>query len=261
MNSRRQVAVALVVVLATATPVGFGLADPLDSRPAPPTVDTSAPPERVAFDVLTAVRRGDYEATWLVDEAAGLPQRGSMYEFVRVEVEYSDREMLQYAGGSSQVVYLDENCHWTANRTTGERTRWECGRGLPRGVLVDDPTPVLDPAANVTVVRENESVMVLRINDTATALTVLSRETVDELEVRRANLSAYGVLVVDKEAGRLERVVLVSLPRVDDGYRTDGSQTVYRFTDWRTTEVRRPHWAKQSLVEFLVDVTDFAEDR
>lgn len=262
MNNRRQVAVAFVVVLATMTPLGVRLADPLDRRSEPPTVDPADPPERVAFDALAATRRGDYSVRWLVDDPdGGLPRRGSLYEFVRLRVEHSDGQMLQYDGASPRVAYFDENCAWVANATTGDRLGWICGGGLRRDVLVADPTPVLRPGADVTVVRENRSAMVLRINDTATALSVLTTNTVTRAEVGRSNLSAHAVLVVDKERGRLDRAELVQHPRVVDGYRVEGSRTVYRFTDWGTTEVRRPGWAGYSLMEFVVDVLDLAEGR
>jgi hypothetical protein len=108
----------------------------------------------------------------------------------------------------------------------------------------------------VTVVRENASAVVLRVNGTGAAYAIKMGTDPSEA-VREDGFRANLTLVVDRDDGHLRRLEYgVSYLSGENSERTrEYGRTVYAFSEWGEASVDRPDWAGYSLAEFLLDAT------
>ncbi|WP_135852811.1 hypothetical protein [Halorussus salinus] len=276
---RRRVLLAAVVALAltTAGVVGYRLADPATPDH---DLDLAESPDEIAYDALSQLDHRDYAVEWRIPPAPD-DERGESDDadssasrdyrvFLSAAVEGSENR-IRVVPSAGPATFATENCVWSLRSADGGTDPPSAcnfgGRQRPTEFyrLHGDWDAVREPDANVTVVRENESVLVLRIDDTDTAQYLATgRDGIGDTEyARERGLRANLTLVVDKTEGHLRRLVFgrSALSETDEesgaaGNRTrDHSRHVYAFSKWGETTVERPDWAGYSLAEFLLDVT------
>ncbi|WP_128476061.1 hypothetical protein [Halorussus pelagicus] len=269
--SRRVLLAAVVALsLTTAGVVGYRLADPADHD-----LDLAESPDEIAYDALSQLDHRDYAVAWRIppapdDEGGGSGDDAESSSssdhrvFLSATVEGSENRIRTQSGGT--VLFADENCRWSARSETTKPDTDGPDRCDPDRRLISfyglegDWAAVREPDANVTVLRETETALVLRVNDTDTAQYLLSgRDDISESEyARERDLRANLTLVVDRDAGHLRRVVFrqSALSETDEENLTrEYSRHVYTFSKWDRVTVERPDWAGYSLKEFLADVT------
>lgn len=269
MHRRVALAAVLVLSLSTAGVVGYRLADTGANDPR--EIEFSEPPDEVAYDALAQLDDRDYTVEWRIPpapdddgvESSDAPDRYRV--FLRVTVEGSEGRLLARPG-TGPVTFGNDHCRWSLrpdDRGTDRPDRCEyTGRQKPASFygLHADWDAVRDADANVTVVRENESAVVLRVNDTDTAyyLKTGSENLTETDAARREGIRANLTLVVDREAGHLRRLEY-GLSRLSkdgrQGRTRKHGRTVYVFSEWGDATVERPDWAGYSLAEFLLDAT------
>lgn len=247
---RRATALGLVVLVAGASVVGVGLADPFRDSPPAPRVNASDSPAEMAHDALLATERGDYT----VRTALG---NGTDWRlFLTTYVENTEREILIRGrpGGGDFVTYANAHVAWQG--PPGELRRHPSDAETYYSI-VRSSAPVTRSDAGVRVVDRNDSVIVLRVTDTDAAYALQYDEpNVTETERgQRYDFRANFTLVVSRDTGRLSRAVFrLSRADPDEPGRNVGV-TAYRLRDWGDTTVERPASAGYSLAEFLLDVT------
>jgi len=264
---RRRVLLAAVVALSltTAGVVGYRLADPATPDH---DLDLTESPDEIASDALSQLDHRDYAVEWRVppapDERASTADGRDYRVFLSATVEGSKNRIRTQSGGVA--AFANDHCVWSVRSderdTDGPDACDFERRQRPTEFyrLHGDWAAVREPDANVTVVRENESLLVLRVNDTDTAQYLATgRDGISDTEyARERGLRANLTLVVDRDAGHLRRLVFgrSTLSETDEENPTrDHSRHVYAFSKWGETTVERPNWAGYSLAEFLVDVT------
>ncbi|UPW00666.1 hypothetical protein M0R88_00850 [Halorussus gelatinilyticus] len=271
-RGRVLLAVLVVASLASLGVVGYRLADP--GAHADHDLDFGESPDEIAFDALSQLDHRDYAVEWRIplapddagesgDDADAESSASHDYRvFLSAAVEGSQNRIRTQSGGT--VLFADETCRWSVRSRAPETDgpdRCDPDRRLTSFYgLPADWSAVRRPDANVSVVRENDSTLVLRVNDTDAAyyLQTGTRKITDGAFARERGLRANLTLVVDKEGGHLRRLVFgqSALSQTDGENRTrEHGRTVYAFSKWNRVTVERPDWAGYSLQEFLVDAT------
>ncbi len=272
VRGRVLLAAVVALSLATAGVVGYRLADP-GAHP-DHDLDLAESPDEIASDALSQLDHRDYAVEWRIPRAPD-DQRTSTGEgrdsrvYLNATVEGSRNRVRTQSG--DVAAFANDHCVWSVRSdergTDGPSACDFERRQRPTEFyrLHGDWAAVREPDANVTVVRENESLLVLRVNDTdTTQYLATGRDDVSDTEyARERGLRANLTLVVDREAGHLRRLVFgrSTLSETDEesggaGNRTrEHSRHVYVFSKWGETTVERPDWAGYSLEEFLADVT------
>lgn len=289
VRGRVLLAAVVALSLATAGVVGYRLADPALLGPATPNhdLDLTESPDEIAYDALSQLDHRDYTVEWRIPPAPadeGGPGGGADAEssrardyrvFLSATVEGSENR-IRVAPSAGPATFATENCVWSVRSDDRGADRPSACNFAGRQRLTDfyrlhgDWAAVRESNPNVSVVRENESALVLRVNDTDTAyyLRTGKRNVTDGDATPSGALRANLTLVVDKRAGHLRRLEYgLSRPSPDeseaagDRPRAAGnrpreySRHVYAFSEWGETTVERPDWAGYSLAEALLDVT------
>jgi len=237
-------------------------------------VTFSESPDEVAYDALAQLDDRDYAVEWRVPtasddeaESSGDEAESDDYRvFLRIVVEGSENRLLARPN-AGPLTFATDHCSWgvrmddagDASEGTNDRRPDRCDFSGPQspasfyGVHANWDA-VRD--ANVTVVRENASAVVLRVNDTGAAYAITTGTELSEA-AREDRLRANLTLVVDRDAGHLRRLEYgISHLSGEGSDRTrEYGRTVYAFSKWGDASVDRPDWAGYSLAEFLLDVT------
>ncbi|WP_168216208.1 hypothetical protein [Halorussus halobius] len=274
---RRRVALAVLLAsLSVAGVVGVHLARP--SAGDAHEVAFSEPPDEVAYDALAQLDDRDYAVEWRVptasdgeaesnDEAGASDGSDDYRVFLRVTVEGSENRLLARPS-SGPLTFATDHCSWTVRTDdaadgrpdeTNDRRPDRCsfsGAQSPAPFYGVHANWSAVRDANVTVVRENASAVVLRVNDTGAAYAITTGADLSET-AREDGLRANLTLVVDRDAGHLRRLECgISHLSGEDSDRTrEYGRTVYAFSEWGDASVDRPDWAGYSLAEFLLDAT------
>jgi hypothetical protein len=286
VRGRVLLAAVVALSLATAGVVGYRLADPALLGPATPDhdLDLAESPDEIVYDALSQLDHRDYAVEWRIppspddDERSGggadadsSPSRDYRV-FLSAAVEGSENR-IRVAPSAGPATFATENCVWSVRSDDRGADRPDACNFGGRQRLTDfyrlhgDWDAVRRPGANVSVVRENENALVLRVGDTDTAyyLRTGKRNVTDGDATRSRALRANLTLVVDKRAGHLRRLEYgLSRPSTEAAGDRPGaagnrpreySRHVYAFSEWGETTVERPDWAGYSLAEALLDVT------
>lgn len=272
MNRRVALAV-LLASLSVAGVLGVHLAGPNSGDAHEVTFSES--PDEVAHDALAQLDGRDYAVEWRVPpasddeaESSGDEAESDDYRvFLRVTVEGSENRLLARPN-AGPLTFATDHCSWgvrmddagdASPEGTNDRRPDRCDFSGPQSPasfygVHDDWDAVRD--ANVSVVRENASAVVLRVNDTGAAYAITTGAEPSEA-VREDGLRANLTLVVDRDAGHLRRLEYgVSYLSGEGSERTrEYGRTVYAFSQWGDASVDRPDWAGYSLTEFLLDAT------
>lgn len=238
--------VVLAVVVASFAWGGVRLVDPFPKADGADPVAVEGPPAAVAQDAIAATRTGNYQYVL----AAG---NGSWrQEVIVVSVDAADRQYLveeNYGGAQRNwTTYADESGTWEHDPESGI---WYLNP--PRSVhsRLGSPGVVTEAGADVSLVERNASTVVVRVNDTATALEVWQGGH-DHGDDPRASLT----LVVDRRERVLRRAVLrVSWQDDDEGERRT-EVLVRRYRGWGEVDVRRPTDVPYGFTSILNDLAN-----
>ena len=282
--NRRVALVVLLASLSVAGVLGVHLADTKvgDAH----EVTFSESPDEVAYDALAQLDDRDYVVEWRIpsasdgeaepnddgtesgDDEAGASHGSDDHRvFLRVTVEGSENRLLARPS-AGPLTFANDHCSWgvrmddagdASPEETNDRRPDRCDFSGPQspasfyGVHANWDA-IRD--ANATVVRDNASAVVLRVNDTDAAYAITTGAELSET-AREDRLRANLTLVVDRDAGHLRRLeygVSYLTDEESDRPREYG-RTVYAFSEWDDASVERPDWAGYSLAEFLLDAT------
>lgn len=245
----RRVVVGLAVI-AVALLVGVQLLDPLGQSPDPTPVDLSAPPSEIAVAALSQPETGDYTLDIRYTDG----ETGSTGHS-RILVEQSAGEVLVRGAILAQEPpvfrrYVTPDVGWRGYGPALER--WPASYGAVVGEFEN-----VDVLRNrtVKVVRENASRLVLAVNGTDAVYSVVYGEPAAARdEDPRARMRVH----VDRDTARLRRIVVVESRLADppENQTRVHSRLELVYSDWGTTEVRRPPAAGYTLAEFLYDLLD-----
>lgn len=249
---RRAGRVLIVVVVATSFVWGgVRLADPVASAPSagPEPVDDSAPPARIAYQAMTQPTTASHEVTAFVGNTSSLTRA------YKLRVEPGDRQVrgrfVFHTGRLDREVYGSDAGAWqryAENGTSVTAWGWDAtGTSVVWHDRFYRPSAVLETDADVAVVERDEETLVVRIEDTDTAV-LLARDLAN-YTAQNPDVEANLTLGIDRQHGVLEW----SRFRRSDGSGFT-SVTVQRFDRWGEVEVRRPRGLPQSFTTVLWDL-------
>lgn len=266
MRRRAVLAVVLLVSATVTGVVGYRLADSggTDVRQSAHEIDFSDPPGEIAYDALAQTGERDYTVESLVDRelAGAVKQENGLFLVFRGRIEQTDGQAY-FESFVGPDEFANEHCRWFQKGTTERLNRHPMDCGYDERLELTELyirhgewTAVRQPGANVSIVAEKRTTLVLRVNDTDTAHFLESGErnvTDSGRDIRyRANLTLY----VDKDDGHLRRFVFAKsyLPNGNESRERERFRYVYVYSDWGNTTVERPDGAGYTLAEFLLDV-------
>lgn len=241
--------VVLVLVVISFAWGGVRLADPMPKSPEMRTVDASDPTARIAYDAMMQTVEGNYAYVLWFGNGTHRERAGT------VRIDTADRQIaiVDQSGGNSQVEkYGGEEGAWKRFSTDAvwtPSTQLRTGQGV-----FGKEEAVLASGADVSLVARNETSVVVRVNDTATALRLGEDGDVSHRDDRRASLT----LVVDRERGLLRRSVYRTSWLEEEGNTSTRrtSVVVRQYRRWGAVDVRRPAGLPYAFKTMLWDLTN-----
>lgn len=221
------------------------LADPgLSTGPQIGPVTADEDPAAIGAAALRATGSQDFTVTVYIGNDT------AMERTVVAHYDNDDGEFLSASTRTDSRLYGTSAIRW---RWTGLDDGWRAG------VFAWTPEPMFahidrlgDTEANLSVTALNESTLVLAVNNTGTAYALFNGDP--NVAEDNPGFHAYAHIRIDRATGHLERATLVTTRPDDDGTRTV-ERSVYVFTDWGETSVRRPRAIPYTLAELLEDAS------
>lgn len=238
----------------------------LFAPPGPPTpgvaVDASEPPAEVAYDAMRTTEARSY-AVRVVYHFEDGQRRTTRRVDPRGRQVYVVRDVGSegWPAYVPRETYAEQQTAWDRDPDRSGPFAWTGGPGTyaPDGEYAHDEV-VLEAGADVSVVAENRTTLVVRVNDTDAARELITgRADATELEYWRGReLRASYTLVIDRRAGVLRRSTYRQSAL--NGTGPDAVRTSFiaekRYRDWGEVEVRRPFWLPRSFVDLFGDVLE-----
>lgn len=248
---------ALALLVVSLSWGGVRMVDPLAKAPGAGSVDVDATPAETAHQAMVQTEQGSYAFERYDGNATALRRT------ITLRVDAPDRQVrgtvtwgLAEHGTAGTEVYASDAGSWHRDRRNGSvASHWELDTPASPYVFRFEDA-VLDDGADVSVVSSNASTLVVRVNDTDTAVR-LSRGA-ENVTADRPSTRARLTLAVDREAGVLRwSRYRESYLRGDEGNETrEVLVTVKRFSRWGDVEVRRPVGLPYSFDAVLSDLAD-----
>lgn len=258
----RRLAVGIVVLIAgmSIATTAVTVADPALSRPSPPDVDASDSPATIAEDALAQTRHRDYVVTanrsTTSDDAdfESDPTANFLLDF-RMDVTDREYRMHRHSGFEPlpRVMYGNSIRSWGRFDSSDDTLNW--GSYGVRWGNDEGLFPRFDPIdleeEPVTLVRANDSTVVLNVTDPETAYQLDSVASGE----RPSDLSGYASITVDRETGAPRQITVVTAGTIYDGEIRYRRRTVMTFVDWDDVDVSRPRTVPYTIDEIARDAS------